>query len=369
MNGKGLVAAFVTIIGSVCIQAQASQRLSDEADAVVVAGVQSGQQTGSSLSLALSVTRTIKGDISAGATLTVSGVCAESINRDLAGKYGMFFLRGTNADRWTLLPVVNGYGFEGAYYPLSPTAFAPATTTNAGRDTVDDQIARELAAGTAAPAGSYMLLVTENTLFTAPDTSVTRGLFQSLRTNPNPELRFVALARLMKAGDLSALAEVAASIDLVPNLIARVFVAQAVLGERNSGAAAVTHLGEIAKSADMSLQQSAADALMRLHTQETLPLLADLLNSDFPRSRELAMAGLSRFVENLPPETEFDATSGKSVMPQGSVPYRSAETDRYSLSTRSLSSATEPEAAFLQFWKSWWVTVGSKLRGQNPEHP
>ncbi len=73
---------------------------------------------------------------------------------------------------------------------------------------------------------------------------------------------------------------------------------------------------------------------------------------------------LSCFVDNLPSITHYNVINGKSVQPQGPAPYRTAETDRYSLSTRRLADAREPEAAFLQFWKSWWATMKDKIMGK-----
>jgi hypothetical protein len=73
------------------------------------------------------------------------------------------------------------------------------------------------------------------------------------------------------------------------------------------------------------------------------------------------MAGFSRFVENLPIETLDNVTNGKSVLRQGPAPYSNAQTDRYSLATRTLAQANDPEAAFLQFWRSWWAANQAAL--------
>ena len=73
------------------------------------------------------------------------------------------------------------------------------------------------------------------------------------------------------------------------------------------------------------------------------------------------MPGLSRFVENLPIETQYNTLNGKAVLQQGPAPYRNAQTDRYSLATRSIQQTAETEAALLQFWKSWWASMKDQL--------
>jgi len=196
----------------------------------------------------------------------------------------------------------------------------------------------------------------------APDSAVTKTLFQTVRTGTQPELRFLALARAMKAGDPTALGEVASNAAVLPQLLARHFVSLAIAGQGFSASPElVAPLSVIAGCADPSLQVSAADALMSIHTQATLPALASLLSSADPQTRELAMKGLSRFVDNLPSATRQNVINLKSIMPQGPAPYKTADTDRYSLSTRSLVNAPESEAAYLQFWKSWWATMKNQL--------
>ena len=100
-------------------------------------------------------------------------------------------------------------------------------------------------------------------------------------------------------------------------------------------------------------------ALDFIHTRDTLPFLAQALDGTDPNTRELAMQGLSRFVDNLPIQTQYNVTNGKALVAQGATPYRTADTDKYSLSRGSLGSANEAE--YLQFWKSWWTAMKDEL--------
>jgi hypothetical protein len=359
VSGLGVFAALAA-------HAEASYAIADQADAVVVGDVQSGRQAGYSFNVALTVVRAIKGTPLPGSVLSISGSCAQSINKDLAGSYGMFFLVSVSTTEWRLVPVANTT-FEATYFPLVRAASPADILITTTATTVSDRIAVELVAAlrahSASPRlyGSFQLYALGSGFIQVPDSPVVQDLLRGLRANSDPELRFLALARALKAGDSSALAEVASGVDVLPGLTARIFVLPGIYGQRDSSPATIGNLGRIAESSNADVQRSAADALMRIHTLAALPFLAQLLDSRDARTRELAMAGLSRFVENLPIETQYNTINAKAVQPQGPAVYRTSETDRYSLSTRRLVDATEPETAFLQFWKVWWISNRSQL--------
>jgi hypothetical protein len=93
-----------------------TDRLAERADAVVVGGVQSGLQSGHTVTFVLSVDRTLKGEFSPGGTASVSWQSATSANKDLKGKYGLWFLAKADSGLWTLLGVLQGR------YPFEPTS-------------------------------------------------------------------------------------------------------------------------------------------------------------------------------------------------------------------------------------------------------
>lgn len=335
--------------------------LADQADAIVVGEVASGRQTGNSAMFTLSVARTLKGDVTPGALITVNAALQRSGDRDLTGSYGMWFLRKIGS-QWVLLPSQNGL-FDTAYYPLSKAA-SPATITIGSRpSTLGDQITVELAA--ALPSYSNNALqfhILASNLLSAADSPLTQEIFQSLRSNPDPEIKFIGLARSVRnKADTSALAEIANNIDTAQRLKATFFVVPGLSGRLDTDSTAIGYLGKIATSSNVDLQRAAATALMYIHNRETLPFLAKLLDSNDATTREFAMRGLSRFVGNLPIATQQNILSGKASLQQGPAPYRTPDTDRYSLATRSLAQAPEGEAVFLQFWKSWWALMKDKL--------
>lgn len=161
------------------------------------------------------------------------------------------------------------------------------------------------------------------------------------------------------SADISALAEIANDMHLIPGLEMLGFVLSAIEASRDADPNVIRYLGIIAWSPDVNLQRSVARALEFIHTRDTLSILGRLLDSTDPRTRESAMGGLSRFVYNLPIATVYNTLNGKALIPQGPQPYRTAETDRYSLSTRRLELAREAE--YLQFWRSWWAAMKDKV--------
>ena len=148
-------------------------------------------------------------------------------------------------------------------------------------------------------------------------------------------------------------------MDAIPTLKLREFPLGAIRSQRDASPDTIQALGRFASSSSALVQKNAAEALGYIHTPATLPLLAALLNSPDPSAREAAIRGLSLFVDNLPITTLDSTPSQKWRVPQGPAPYRTHDTDLYSLSTRALDPAQE--AKYLQFWKSWWATMKDQL--------
>ena len=132
-------------------------------------------------------------------------------------------------------------------------------------------------------------------------------------------------------------------------------------GRVDSDAASIGYLGVISTSRDVGLQRAAATDLALIHTPATLKYLGDLLYSTDPLTQEWAMRGLSRFVNGLPITTPQGTLNGSDLAAAGPTPYRTNETDRYSLATRWLATCAEPASAFIQHWQSWWASMKSKL--------
>ena len=337
--------------------------LADQADAVVVGQIRSGQQNGYSVYMALSVVRTLKGTLTAGTVVNVGGTAGTAVTRNLGGQYGLWFLKNASGG-WAFLPVSQGRATleTSAFFPL-PTAASPANLgITAAPSTVSDQMALELGAAVQGYNDPSTLFNLAWALSGIGGSTVAPELFQTLRSSPDPEIRFIGLIGAWNgSGDVSALGEIADNMSVVSKIHASSLVGSSICGTRDAGASTVQYLGKIASAEDGNFARCAIMALDFIHTRDTLPFLAQALNSADPSTRELAMQGLSRFVDNLPIQTPYNTTSGKALISQGPTPYRTPQTDEYTLSRRSLGSASEAE--YVQFWKSWWTTMQDKLIG------
>lgn len=335
-------------------------RLAGRADAVVVGGVQSGIQSGHSITFVLTVDQTLKGELSPSTTASVSWQCAMSANKDLKGNYGLWFLAKADGGLWTLLGVLQGqYPFEFAYFPVPKGV--PTIATASPPATVSDRIAVELASALEVYTDYSQLSQLASGLLGIGDSAVTLSLYQTLRTSTDPSLKFVGVSGLLRSNDISVLADVGNDIGLIPNLHA-IGLIPAICGVRNP--LATQYLGKIAASMDEELQRCAAMALDYIHTLDTLPFLAQLLASGDPATREYAVQGLSRFVDNLPIQNQSNILNGGALMARGPTPYRTPETDKYSLSRGWLNG--QDDAPYLVFWKSWWAATGSKIAASAP---
>jgi hypothetical protein len=367
-NAIRLVAAGVGCLSSLCAAKGPADLLADRSDAVVVAEVQSGQQTGRSVAFALSIVRTIKGDLTSGTTVDVAGTAGVSAGasgfRSLGGQYGLWFLKksgGQGASPWTFLPVSQGASWEiSGYVPLLRTASPASIAAPAAPTTTGDRMAMELVAALEQYTDAGQLYPVALSLSRIGESPLLPALYGVLRTNSDPELKFIGLSGLLGGAEESqALAEIAGNIDLARNLHTSPLLAMKISSVRSSGPEAVASLARIAASPDAGFERSAAVALENIHSRGALPVLVQLLDSNDALARECAMAGLSRFVDNLPIQTPQNIPTGTGLLAQGPAPYRTPATDEYSLSRRQLGAANEAE--YLQFWKSWWTAAKDDL--------
>lgn len=360
------LAITLTASSSVWADKGETDRLADRADAVVVGELFSGKQAGHSLSFVLSVTRILKGDLIGRATVNVSGRMGLSLSGSLGGHYGIWFLQRTGT-QWRLLPLLPGAAAleTSGYLPISKLSSPAAVVTSSPPRTANDRIAIEMAAAIQSYSDRKQLFTLAYGLQGATESGLLRDIYLSLRTSSDPEIRFIGLSRTFGPDDdLLTLAEIANNLDLVLKLQARGILVPSICGRTNSDPRAVQYLGRLAQSSDLAVQRCSAMALMYIHSRESLPFLAGLLDAIDPRTREYAIGGLSRFVDNLPIPTAYNVTNGQVLIPQGAQPHRTMETDKYSLSTGWLGRADQTE--HLKFWKSWWASMRNQLINPTP---
>jgi hypothetical protein len=336
--------------------------LSNQADAIVVAEVQNGQQTGQHVSMDLAIERVIKGTLLAGTSVNVQWDASwPPVNAVLPAHYGVWFLSTTSSGRWRLLPVKDGrIPVQLAYFPLSKSTAPGNTAATLSATSVIDRMALELSTAAEHYTDTDELIRVSSGLVQISDTPVTINIYRRLSTSADPELRALGLGALItKTNDAVAIAELVKDVDQIAKLRMGPFALTAIRYMRDPSPNTIDALSKVASSKNPVVQRSAADALRDLHTREALPALASLMDSPDRETREAAIKGFSMFVENLPITTPDSIPSQRWRVPQGPAPYRTSDTDRYSLSTRALDPAQE--AAYLQFWKSWWARLKAQI--------
>ena len=331
----------------------------NRADAVVVGEVKSGPQTGNSL--VLTIVRTIKGELSPGAAIGISTSTSACQSQATAGQFGLWYLSKTGS-QWAPLPPGTNNSKMPCWVALSKNGSPAGMNSAAISLNYSDRIAIEIVTSLLADARPLNLHILGSKLQEIEDSTVLPELYRQLRGNPDLDLRFLGLIGLLRGPQgTSALAEIADNVELIPK--SRTGICPAIWGIRNSDPAAVRSLGRIAVSPDPGVQGCAAAALSFIHTQETLPFLATLLDSNEPQTRTWAVWGFSKFVNNIPIVPPNPNIPGTGLGPQGPTPYRTPETDKHSPGAHA---GTVDAAGDVQFWKLWWAGTKGKLSATNP---
>jgi hypothetical protein len=124
---------------------------------------------------------------------------------------------------------------------------------------------------------------------------------------------------------------------------------------RNPASTAVTGLGQAATapSASGMFLKSAATALAAIHTRDTVPYLAQLLDSNNSDIQIEAILGLVQFVNGYPVRTRENVINGAAIMPSA-TPYSSDASWKQYAVGRNASTSDVHQAAL--FWKGWLRT-------------
>jgi hypothetical protein len=116
----------------------------------------------------------------------------------------------------------------------------------------------------------------------------------------------------------------------------------------NRSGLALAVLGTAIKDArERDIPVGCAGALARIHSQETLPYLASMLDNDDPALVAYGVGGLAMFANGFPINSTLYQPSG------GSSAFRTPDTMTHSVMDERLISANR--AYYVAFWKRWWT--------------
>jgi len=369
----GTSAVFLTLVAAADSTCAATliERVLEKADAVVVAEVPYGTFVNTEYSFTLVVQRSLKGDLKPGVAVpahysarggTIKG------RGEFSSQFGLWFLAVSSNGEWSVLsPRERLWPLEFAYYPLSKRVETqPWDPKNAS---VVDRVFLELASSIdLTEPGQAFRHLADGALrcVGAPGSSRLVDVLQRWSRSTSVNLTTLGLTGLVMLGDTGALVRSASLLAVIKESQIVDMFHSVVSAYRSPNPEGVRALGDMA-TADSGIAKlafQAACALRSIHTKETLPYLAKLLDSQDAELRAQAVAGFTLFTRNLPIETPA-AVAGMAVSrPVTEAPYRTLDTDRYSNWGRF--ERAEDEQAAVGFWKSWWESHRTALEQPGP---
>jgi len=256
---------------------------------------------------------------------------------------------------WHLTPLgAPALGLAAAYFRISDQALAGAASMNG---TPEANIAKLMGASVeadSAPDSRFLGLVGYSD---AP------ALFDSWSASSSPRLRAYGLSKRILVQDAAAVASVGAALGATARKDA-VWLTSALGAYRNPDPNGVRAIGKLATTpgADPQLIVSCAYALSAIHTKESVPYLASLLDSTDHEVRAVAVGGISSFVTNMriakdgvdsaEARDEVLNPGRRRKLPSSEAPFETTTTRPF-LHFGSFKDAAD-EAYVITFWKSWY---------------
>lgn len=328
-------------------------RLVNSADGIVVAAMVQQADGSSSLQIPLEVKKVFKGDIAQGSIVYVAPPPElRTIPKGQARVQGVWFLKRIDAE-WTAMPTSAGdIAFPDLLYQTEPADTVGLANTQANA-TALDRVILELSGSIL--SGKQLTLL-EAMLGTR--SAVARELYSTAARSANASVRGFGLAGLIRENDPSSISQLEQEATRQPALQndASILVSVQEL-YRSPALTGIQALGRIALSKKHSdaLRVGAANALMAIHSKDSVAFLATLLDDPSPEMRFRGLFGLASFANGFPIQTPQSIASMSYLTPEApGWKYRSGETMRH---VPSVDAFRADEPSYMKFWKDWWSRV------------
>jgi len=290
------------------------------------------------------VERVIKGTVQPGQLISVVWVSPFGVPDGAYPKdHGILFMHNTPSGAWEILPVANGHVTWLDAFIRTPITPAPAGTLS---DTDLDKVLRELVA--AIKANSVPVPVDLAAIHRTNRSPILDKAFREFAVSTDAKLMTLGHRGLISVSDTSVVQSLHQNFQ---TLHAAPFwlplVDEIKYQYTNASPVAVRGLGSLVtdQTSPAELRLAAATALARVHSRESLPYLAELLDDSHQELKALAVGGLASFANNVPVGGHDPAA--------GEWKYHNDATIAHS----SFSSAP-PNVAF---WKTWWLQNNADL--------
>jgi hypothetical protein len=339
--------AAIAVAMSAASYAYPIQRLTPRSDAIVVARSSAELHAGRMVTFNLTIERVFKGDARPGDVLSIVWESPNDvgIGPNPRSYRGLWFLQRTQRG-WECLRTQYNPAGSVAYlsYPVTESG-PPAELAYTDDAELDVKLLLEIGG---AKHRDPIAIVRAAEHMNSPD--VLR-LFRYLSRSKDPGIMLAGIDGLLARGDVTALLELerhAAATGQNPAGAAVI----AVLGSsyRQADTVSINALGRMAtsKQTPRPLAEAAALALYSMHTAETLPYLAVLLDSEEPMLQQYAVQGFAFFANGVGHMSKEDVRSMDHLVRRAQTPYQTEETKRYF----GFNASRRDE--YVNFWRSWW---------------
>ncbi|MFN0172906.1 MAG: hypothetical protein ACKV22_41540 [Bryobacteraceae bacterium] len=330
--------------------------------AVVVGRILSGTRGGETLSLQVSVNRVLKGDIAPGSVLAVQW---RSFRSSPPGPVrplpeGLWFLQPAQGGGFTVLPVLGGMIPLGAVFYLVPAGAPPPVYQYSSQTPVLDKIAMELAWAAEHLDQVPLQVMALPKVMRGYDSPVLRTIYGRFSQSQVPRLRVTGLAGMIRFKDWAALAKVADEIQTLRQAPNFPEIEDALMTVRDPSPEVIRTMARIGLAGPCTGTERACGdrrtvllLMADVHSRETLPFLAAMLDDKDPFHRRQAVRGFTLFVGNYPIATPERVASGESIRRQTPSKYETEET-RLHYHAGEFKDA-QHESRIVAFWKSWWA--------------
>jgi hypothetical protein len=198
------------------------------------------------------------------------------------------------------------------------------------------------------------------------DTPAVRAVLNSLAASPNSTARSTGLAGLLQMKDKQALLTFLASRKAFSPIEENRIVGRiSSPAFRSTDPEIIQALGIAMNdpSSSPGLQQAAAQFLRAVHTRETLPHLAILLDSPIPDRQVDAVFGFSGFANGFEIVSHLNTTSMTWLTNRKDTPYTTDQTLHYLLLGMGADAGSRQEV--VTFWRNWWKDHAAALATSN----
>lgn len=363
---------FVTLAGVILftlgnVGAVDLNQVSKNADVIVVGSLTTRIESATSVSFELNIERVLKGN----ATLRTARVSHEWTRQGIvAGEApggssvealcrGIWFLLRRNSMEWDAVSVRSPHGIFPSLY-LPAVERLPSNYELPSGASWLDTVVVEIAAGfESSPQGADEVLWALHS-FDSPAVPVA---ISHLSTSTNSRVRAAAMAESLARGDSAAVERLVESWTSIHDAATKELLASVLENSfRDTNPSSVRQIAALAAANPVhsEIRQSAITALAAIHTKETLPFLATLLDSSDPWEQMKGVYGISAFVNGCPIQTVGNASTMKYLQCSQPSPYRTKETmDNFGF-RRGLP---DQEARLITYWSAWWGRNGDSVSG------